>query len=81
MCSFCLKGCQIAKCDHNYVVYSNGVIKESANDGLDVGDVEGSEDRTVILGVRKLLLGVIDWLLTFVRHILWFWGQRMFEFV
>ena len=32
LCSFCLKGFQIAKC-------SNGVIKDSADNGLDVGDV------------------------------------------
>ena len=81
MCSFCLKGCQIAKCDHNYVVYRNGVIKESANDGLDVGDFRGREDGAVVLGIGKLLLGAIDRLLPFVGCILWFWGERIFEFV
>ena len=70
LCSFCLKGRHIAKCDHNCVVYSDGVMKESSNDGLDVGDVQGREYRSVVLGVGKLLLGAIDRLLPFVVCIL-----------
>ena len=81
LCSFYLKERQISKCGHNCVVYSDGVMKESSNDGLDVGDVQGREYRSVVLGVGKLLLGAIDRLLPFVGCILWFWGQRMFEFV
>ena len=81
LCSFCLKGRQIAKCDHNCVVYRDGVIEESSDDGLDVGDVQEREDEAVVFGVRKLFLGAIDRLIPFLGCILWFQGQQMFKFV
>ena len=72
LCSFCLKGRHIAKCDHNCVVYSDGKIKESADNGLYVGDIRWRDDGTVVFGVEKLLLGAIDRLLPFLGCILWF---------
>ena len=72
MCSLCLKGLHISKCDQNCVVCSNGVIKESDNDSLDVGDVKGREDKDVLLGVCKFLLGAIDRLFSLVGCILWY---------
>ena len=80
LCSFCLEARQIAECDHNLFFHCDGVIYEGANDGLDVGYVRGREDRTVILGVGKLFFSAIFWMVPLVRCILWFRGQRMFEF-
>ena len=71
LCFFCFKGRRIAKCDQHRVVYSDGVINESSDDCLDVGDVRGREDGYVFLGIDKLLIGSIDRLLPFVGCVLW----------
>ena len=60
------EGHQITNCNHNCVVYSDGAIKESADNGLDVGDFQGREDGAVVLIVSKFLLGAIDRLFPFV---------------